>query len=592
MKHIKSLLLAAVLGVSFTSCNDFLNLEPLNDIVLENFWTDKSDVESVLMGAYSALEDNNCLTRMVIWGEMRSDNMVEGSSTNEDARQILRENLLITNDFCKYNAFYTAINRANTVLYFAPQVAEKDPNYLIDELMAHEAEAVAIRCLCYWYLIRAYRDVPYVTVPSIDDEGGHEKFYVPQSSFETILDSLISDLERVKVRANNKYATEDANVCRITKSTINAMLADMYLWRGNDDDWDKCIAACEEITDQKKKDWEKLRNKQGKSCTIADFNGYPLIQDAPDDYAGNSYTEIFGDGYSFESLFEFPYNNDVKNTFVFGNSQGMPRVEPYYQSSQSASNNSVGQVKAFDNIGSSYGKKDNVFEQLTDVRYYASLYKRGTAYAITKYAFSSLRMSFSDGSLLYYTTPSVRSAGYCNWIVYRYTEALLFEAEAYIMKAKALNPAGADSVATSDLVKEYKDKAFNLIDAVNQRAVVADNPKSKAVDLRTFTGYTNTIAISDLEDILIKERRRELMFEGKRWFDLVRMARRDGNQERLLRYVEKKYDAATLSAVKIKLKNPYAMYFPLHKDEVRNSQGVLKQNPAYKDEEKNEQASH
>ena len=80
------------------------------------------------------------------------------------------------------------------------------------------------------------------------------------------------------------------------------------------------------------------------------------------------------------------------------------------------------------------------------------------------------------------------------------------------------------------------------------------------------------------------------MFEGKRWYDLVRMARRDGNQERLLSFVEKKYDSATLSAVKIKLKNPYAMYFPMAKDEVRNSQGVLKQNPAYKDDEKIEQA--
>ena len=160
------------------------------------------------------------------------------------------------------------------------------------------------------------------------------------------------------------------------------------------------------------------------------------------------------------------------------------------------------------------------------------------------------------------------------------------------MKAKALNPAGDDSLSISNTQKEYKDKAFNLIDAVNRRAIVADNSKSKAVDLKTLTGYTNVMAISDLEEILFKERRRELMFEGKRWFDLVRMARRDGNQERLLRYVEKKYDAATLSAVKIKLKNPYAMYFPLNKDEVRNSQGVLIQNPAYKDEEKNEQASH
>ena len=75
---------------------------------------------------------------------------------------------------------------------------------------------------------------------------------------------------------------------------------------------------------------------------------------------------------------------------------------------------------------------------MTDVRYYESVVKRGSVYAISKYAYTSMRMSFSDGSLTFYTTPSVRSSGYCNWIVYRYTEALLFEAEAYIMKAKKI----------------------------------------------------------------------------------------------------------------------------------------------------------
>ena len=183
MKNIKSLLLVTLLGASFTSCNDFLELEPLNDIVLENFWTDKSDVESVLLGAYSALEKSDCVQRMCAWGEMRSDNFVEGSNAGEDIRQILRENLLYTNSFCKYSAFYDVINRANTVLYFAPQVAAKDPNFLYDELLAQESEAIALRCLCYWYLIRSFHDVPYVTEPSIDDEGGRGKFYVPQSTF-------------------------------------------------------------------------------------------------------------------------------------------------------------------------------------------------------------------------------------------------------------------------------------------------------------------------------------------------------------------------------------------------------------------------
>lgn len=579
MKSIKSLLIIALLGSSFTSCNDFLNLEPLNDIVLENFWTDKSDVESVLLGAYSAMEKSDCLLRMSVWGEMRSDNVVEGNGTSDDIRQICRENLLHTNAYCNYKAFYDVINRANTVLYFAPQVAAKDPNYIIDELLANQAEAIALRCLSYWYLIRSFHDVPYVTEPSIDDEGGHMKFYVPQSSFETILDSLISDLEGIKKYAVNKFSSDEATTCRITKSTICAMLADMYLWRGAPGDWDKCIAVCEEVNTLKLADYEKIRSKEGKNCTLKLYNGYPLICDAPDDIPGNSYNEIFGTGNSFESLFEFPYNNDVKNPFV----------GDYYQNNQSTN---VGRIKAFEKIGSEFSsvKGNSVFEQAQDVRYYQNVYDRGSqSYAITKYAYDDLTLSFSSGSLEY-SGATFRNQVQANWIIYRYTEVLLFEAEAYIMKAKQIAPAGEDSLTQVAALKEYKDKAFNLIDAVNARSINSDNFNITPNTLTQVISYSNSTTVNELESVLFKERRRELMFEGKRWYDLVRMARRDGNQERLLSFVEKKYDSATLSAVKIKLKNPYAMYFPMAKDEVRNSQGVLKQNPAYKDDEKIEQA--
>ncbi len=579
MKSIKSLLIIALLGSSFTSCNDFLNLEPLNDIVLENFWTDKSDVESVLLGAYSAMEKSDCLLRMSVWGEMRSDNVVEGNGTSDDIRQICRENLLHTNAYCNYKAFYDVVNRANTVLYFAPQVAAKDPNYIIDELLANQAEAIALRCLSYWYLIRSFHDVPYVTEPSIDDEGGHMKFYVPQSSFETILDSLISDLEGIKKYAVNKFSSDEATTCRITKSTICAMLADMYLWRGAPGDWDKCIAVCEEVNALKLADYEKIRSKEGKNCTLKLYNGYPLICDAPEDIPGNSYNEIFGTGNSFESLFEFPYNNDVKNPFV----------GDYYQNNQSTN---VGRIKAFEKIGSEFSsvKGNSVFEQAQDVRYYQNVYDRGSqSYAITKYAYDDLTLSFSSGSLEY-SGASFRNQVQANWIIYRYTEVLLFEAEAYIMKAKQIAPAGEDSLTQVAALKEYKDKAFNLIDAVNARSINSDNFNITPNTLTQLISYSNSTTVNELESLLFKERRRELMFEGKRWYDLVRMARRDGNQERLLSFVEKKYDSATLSAVKIKLKNPYAMYFPMAKDEVRNSQGVLKQNPAYKDDEKIEQA--
>lgn len=580
MKRIKSFLLAALVGLSFNSCNDFLTLEPLNDIVLENFWTDKSDVESVLLGAYSALESGDCVKRMIIWGETRSDNIVEGNGTPEDIRQICRENLLITNSFCKYNAFYEVVNRANTVLYFAPQVAAKDPNYLFSELKANEAEAITLRCLAYWYLIRTFHDVPYVTVPSIDDEGGHEKFYVPQSSFEEILDSLINDLESVKRYAVNKYAEKAANTNRITKSAISAILADMYLWRGKAGDWDNCIRNCNEVTARKLADWDELKSKEGKFCTVRSFNGYPLISDAPEDIPGNSYNEIFGTGNSFESLFEFPYTQTVTNPFV----------SDYYQNARS---NNVGQLKAFEKIGAefSFAKGNEIYKQANDSRYHQNLLQRSTSYAITKYAYDEVELVI-DGGAIKYDYASIRNQIQPSFILYRYSEVLLFQAEAYIMKAKELS-AGADSLTVNDSVKIWKSKAFDLIDAVNKRAIVADNSKVNITNTLAYVeSYTENTSAQDLESILFQERRRELMFEGKRWYDLVRMARRDGNQDRLIGFVEKKYDASVLGAVKIKLKNPYAMYFPMDKDEVRNSQNVLKQNPAYKDDEKIEQASH
>jgi len=587
MKNIKSLIIVALLGTSFTSCNDFLTLDPLNDIVLENFWTNKSDVESVLLGAYSALESSDCLLRMSVWGEMRSDNIVEGTNTGEDIQQICRENLLITNSYCKYNKFYDVINRANTVLHFAPIVADKDPNFVYDDLVAQEAEAITLRCLCYWYLIRTFHDVPYVTEPSIDDEGGYRKFFVPQSSFEVILDSLIGDLERVVLDAPKLYPTDDANTGRITRATIYAMLADMYLWRGTDDDLDKCIAVCEEVHKLKMTQYQKLKEKEGKDCTVALFNGYPLIQDAPDDYPGNSYNEIFGTGNSFESLFELPYSNDVKNSLV----------GTYYLSDQLDRNRSVGQLKAFEDIGKDFSSStpNKVFEQQQDTRYYQNIRVREPSYAIAKYAYSSIDLII-DGNAVKSTGTSWGSlrgqnSSQPNWIVYRYTEVLLFEAEAYILKAMKISPEGQDSLAQVAILKEYKDKAFDLIDAVNKRSIVADNDKlENPRTLKQLINYTAQTSAQDLETTLFKERRREFLFEGKRWYDLVRIARRDGNQNRLLNFVEKKYQASTLSAVRIKLKNPYAMYFPLAKDEVRNSQGVLKQNPAYSDEEKIEQA--
>ena len=130
------LLLTAYL---FISCSDFLDVLPLNDVVLENYWTKKSDVTSVLMGCYESLQSEDCVTRMGLWGEVRSDNMKIGVASSQDLEQLVKENILPSNSFCNWAVFYQTINRCNILIHYAPQVQEQDPNYALSEMKANIA---------------------------------------------------------------------------------------------------------------------------------------------------------------------------------------------------------------------------------------------------------------------------------------------------------------------------------------------------------------------------------------------------------------------------------------------------------------------
>lgn len=562
MKKINSIICMALAGLTVSSCDDFLTLMPLNDIVLENFWTNKSDVEAVLLGSYASLESSDCVVRMSLWGEMRSDNMTESSNnSNNDLTQITRDNLLSTNSMATYKCFYDVINRANTVLHFAPIVAEEDPNYSSRDLLANESEAVGLRALSYWYLIRAYKNVPYTDEPSIDDT--HD-FFIPASSFDSILDVLIRDLKSVEPNAVNRFGKREMsdNTARITKSAINAMLADMYLWKG---DYDNCIACCNAITARKKIEWAELLEEQGTSCTVKDFNGYPLISEIPSGTtAGNAYKEIFGVGNSFETIFELPFDQQTTNSFV----------SSYYNSNSSSNGN----LKATSEVGSSFGSgKNAVFKQSTDGRYYQCCNVNGTQtnnFGITKYVYQTLEYDLSSGSVGNSLKASRFNFNtvYPNWIIYRYSDVLLMQAEALVQKAK-ITPAQHD---------ELISQAFNIVDAVNRRANCFNNSSyvTNGAPLKVSDYVTDT----QMEELVLDERRRELMYEGKRWFDLVRKSMRDGNTDYLVSKVLKKQDAANQSAVRIKLDDMDALFFPFSKDELKINTS-LKQNPVYVDDE-------
>ena len=74
--------------------------------------------------------------------------------------------------------------------------------------------------------MRAFNDVPYVEEPYLDDTRTYE---VAQSTCESILDTLITDLKSIEDFAVKEYPDNiDYTKGRVTQKAVWALLADMY----------------------------------------------------------------------------------------------------------------------------------------------------------------------------------------------------------------------------------------------------------------------------------------------------------------------------------------------------------------------------
>ena len=547
---IKKSICAVCVICGLTSCSDFLDILPMNDVVLENYWTEKGDVTSAMSSCYESLWSSDVLTRMAVWGEMRSDNIRGGSNVPNEMNEILKENLLPSNPYCNWAKFYECINRCNIVCHYAPKVQAIDPNYTEDEMLANVAEAVTLRSLCYFYLIRTFRDVPYSTEPSIDDT---QEYVLPATPFNAVLDSLINDLESIKGNAVRRYYTDDSpsayvNSSKVTRWTVYALLADLYLWKG---DWDNAIKYCDLVIKFKQQQYKEMLEREGSVNDIGLIDSIPMILEKPvgSTTCGNSYNEIFGTGNSFESIFELyiPGTSNQQNSLV----------SSYYM----YNNNSLGRLVATDFLFKDVATGSNNVFKRTDGRAYEASELSSSRYAITKYArrtvtYSTRNVTTEKDLNL---SSSRRASEDANWIFYRLSDMILIKAEALIERAQE-----------GDF-----DAAFALIDIVNKRANDAVNGMRSST--LNKADYADSKAA--MEGLVLEERQREFLFEGKRWFDLVRFARRDGDNSRLINLASRKY-LENVNAIKIKLADPNIIYFPYAKSELKVNP-LLKQNPAF-----------
>ena len=84
------------------------------------------------------------------------------------------------------------------------------------------------------------------------------------------------------------------------------------------------------------------------------------------------------------------------------------------------------------------------------------------------------------------------------------------------------------------------------------------------------------------EDAILQERALELAYEGKRWFDLLRMGRRDGfvRKNKLIEIVVRNVPSTQRRVLAAKLTNPLGWYLPVYNEEIERNKNLV-QNPYY-----------
>lgn len=512
-----------LLAIGSFSCGKLLDVKLAGKMTKEEFWKNKEQAIAEIMGCYQSLGDRKGLTgnpyssatimapleSILFWGEVRGDLMTTNNKYPAD--QIVKENVHSfnidpSNSVTSYTSIYNIINQTNLVIKHVPDILKVDPSFTQSDNDAILGEAYFIRALCYFQLVRAFKDVPYVTEPS---ETDLQNYAIVKKPGDSILMSIAADLEKAKTGLPDNYNNVNAvyNQCRATRYAAMALLADIYLWMNN---YQSCIDNCNTI----------INSRKFSLVLATDFK-----------------SQVFSLGNSPESIFELYYNiglNQINNLYNWFTNRTY-----------------------FIAVTNTYG---SLFTDPKDSRAPTRiLFPSGVATLNTDI------LNINSGAITKWAATDSR------WVFYRLAEIYLMQAEAYVHLD---NGSAADiDIAKNIIYNNTLKRAYNF------------DPSSSLED-QGFPGKTAWMSqfssVADLDNLILDERGRELAFEGKRWYDLVRMASRDNysGKDLLMSRIMNAAKGSDAFSLNARILDPGSWYLPFNADELA-ANNKLVQNPYY-----------
>jgi hypothetical protein len=441
------IIITCLLGFSITACNKFLEVPPETALSSQNFFTQEADFKQAVNGAYVPLRA--IVNSVVLLAEMHSDNLyyfrniLFGATEQQEnisdfsvpTNNGITTNVYVTN---QYRQDYQIIARTNQVLASIDKI-EFSSDSVKNDL---KGQALFLRAYAYFELVRYFGKAPLHLTPVI----GRSDAALPLASEEELYAQIIKDATDAATMLLPKSKQEPG---RATSGAAKTLLANVYIVQ---------------------KKWAEAETLL---MEVVSSNEYALMPEYADAFSGTSSNKN-----NIESVFEVQFMEGA------GGYQGniiynfLPRpitaaeLQPITGTSNPQPLSGEGNNAPTPDIIAAYETGDKRKDaSIAYVTLSGSLREDKVYPYVKKYAKPHATHNITGN----------------NWPVYRYSEVLLFLAE-------ALNEQG-------------KPEAATYLNQVRARAGLA---ASTAPDLR---------------EAIFNERRVELAFENKRWFDLVRTGR-------------------------------------------------------------------
>lgn len=466
MKKIVYIISLFVASVLYTSC-DALDLVPEDYPGSGNFWNKAAQVDGFMNGMHSQFR--GYYDMLYVLGEIRGGTQRTGSSSQNTSLDYanLRSNLINQDNpgISNWYGLYTPIMQVNHFI----QKVENECEFLSDaSRKKYLAQAYGIRSFYYFMLYKTYGGVPIVTeVELLNGKVSADKFYVERATPEATMAFIKGDINKSETLYGTAEVSNDYNKTMWSKASTLMLKAEIYMWAAK--------VSINGYTATGKADLEvaetalnsligkfELLDKFGEIFSTANRNNKEVI-----------FTLHFADGEATNWAQMFLYQEAVFIGQVYGRDDKLIEADTLNLKGTGG----VFRHEYTESFWKSYSDKD-LRRDATFLEYYTKKGKEGFG-CVMKKGIGSINA----------TNNRVYDA---DIIVYRYSDALLMMSEV----ANGLNKPCA-----------------SYINQVRKRAY-GDNYEANKYTEGNYA--ENELAI-------LLERDKEFVWEGKRWFDVIRL---------------------------------------------------------------------